>query len=543
MTMLNNATLRRLAKLKRLDAVWEGDRRPLPRKPYVYQEGTNLVHLASADTDSAPQCIIWGDPFEGTVRAMDVVDPHAGQEAFVRTLLQAMEHPQGPAQPALPKRILVCDRQLQFYLRGVLQELDIQVEHADALPLIDSIFANMVGHSHSAPPAVPPACAFPLFQEAAALWHSAPWEQLWEHQVICLEMHCWDLENLFAVVMGKMGLERGVIFYRSYSSLLQFRQRLINAQDGEILEETFLGQDCLFSLFEPSDSQETSENRFLQMHGWQLLDEGLRPVFGALHPLEGGRPYLYEEEAIAMTLALKAFNQFYAQHQAKFANGEFPSCRGMYVLESPEGEHQIVVTTMPDLAQELYLLDAEDNESHRSAIRQDLWPPKTLFKLQELPWSKLDIYRRSPRHRQLGNGDYVQKGSGISALLIQTTRSKALQLIADIQAKGGIEAVSLNPGESPFGDRFELGLLIFGNQEIHLFAEFAEAEKADLRRLWKQRCRILQNNCVVLIAMGASGATRGNPDDKDILGYYEVKFRSAKELGLGILRAELDLDF
>ena len=543
MTMLNNATLRRLAKLKRLDSVWEGDRRPLPRKPYIYHEGSNLVHLPSADMDDAPQCILWVDPFEGMVRAMDVVEPHAGQEAFVRTLLQAMEHPQGPAQPALPKRILVCDRQLQFYLRGVLQELDIAVEHAEELPLIDSIFANIVEHSQSVPPAVPPAYAFPLFQEAAELWHNAPWEQLWEHQVICLEMHCWDLENLFAIVMGKMDLERGVIFYRSYASLVQFRQRLLSAKDTDTLEETFLGQDCLFTLFEPNDNLEDRESRFLRMHGWQLLDEGLRPVFGSLHPLEGGRPYLYEEEAIAMTLALRAFNQFYGQNQAKFTNSEFPSCRGMYVLESPEGEHQIVVKTMPDLAQELYQLSDIHDEDHNSSIHQDLWPDKTLFKLQEIPWSKIDTYRRLTPHCQLAVTSFPQKGSGISALLIQTTRPKALQLIEDIKAKGGIEALAFNPGESALGDRFELGLIIFANQEIHLFAEFPEAEKADLRRLWKQRCRAVQNNCVVLIAMGVSGASRGKPADGHILGYYEVKLRSPKELGLGTLRAEPASDF
>jgi len=536
MTMLNSATLRRLAKLKRLDSVWEGDRRPLPRKPYAYHESSNLVHLPTNHKTDTPQCILWVDPVEGMVRAMDVVDAHAGQEAFVRTLLQAIEHPQGPVPPALPKRILVRDRQLQFYLRGILQELDIAVEHADQLPLIDSIFANIAEHSHAVPPVVPPAYAAPLFQEATELWYNAPWEQLWEYQVICLEMHCWDLENLFAVVMGKAGLERGVIFYRSYASLVQFRQRLLSSQDSEILEETFLGQDCLFSLFELTDNLEDWESRFLQMYGWQLLNDGLRPVFGALHPLEGGRPYLYEEEAIAMTLALRAFNQFYAQHRTRFADGAFPSCQGMYVLHSPEGEHQIVVKTMPDLAQELYLLSEEENTTHH--IHQELWPDNTLFRLQEIPWHKLDIYRHLPIHRQLADTDYTPKGSGISALLIQTTRPKALQLIAEIKAKGGITAVAFNPGESHFGDRFELGLLIMGNQEIHLFAEFPEEERADLRRFWKQRCRSLQNNCVVLIAMGISGTARGKPEDRHILGYYEVKLCSAKELGLGILRAE-----
>ncbi len=58
-----------------------------------------------------------------------------GPEAIVRTLMRAMEHPHSPAKPARPQRIVVRDREIQFYLRGVLQDLDIAIDYAPELPV------------------------------------------------------------------------------------------------------------------------------------------------------------------------------------------------------------------------------------------------------------------------------------------------------------------------------------------------------------------------------------------------------------------------
>jgi hypothetical protein len=125
MSALNPTTCRRLKNLQQIPSVWEGDRRPL---------------LAFADTWSRRQRAVVNVFFgwmasEGVVRAMDVVSPEMGPEAVVRALLRAMEHPQSPARPARPSKIVVRDREIQFFLRGVLQELDITIDYVPRFAL------------------------------------------------------------------------------------------------------------------------------------------------------------------------------------------------------------------------------------------------------------------------------------------------------------------------------------------------------------------------------------------------------------------------
>ncbi|MFN3926209.1 MAG: DUF6930 domain-containing protein [Pseudanabaenaceae cyanobacterium] len=542
MTTLNSATLRNLAKLRATDSLWEGDRRTLPRRPYSHSDSSNVVHLGHTDHKEQPQCILWVDATKGVVRAMDVVDPNAGQEAFVRSLIQAMERPQGPSQPSLPKRILVRDRELQFYLRGILQDLKIQVEYAEELPLIEDIFANIIEHSLAEPPMIPPAMANGLLAQSAQIWQSAPWEVFWDHQVVCIEMNCWDIENFFVVVMGRLGLEQGIILYRSYSSLIKFRQKLLASQEGEVLEETFLGQDCLFNLFETVEGEGIAEDRFLQMHGWLLRE--VRPIFGSLHPLEGGRSYLYEEEAMAMTIALNAFSQFYRQHRKTLAANNtsilnnFPDCRGVYEISSPQGKHQITVRTMPELTQELFDLVSEEEPP---IVRDDLIPPKTLTKLQEVSWETIEILEKLPIYHKLGSGEYTRQDTGMSALLIQTTRSKGIALLQEIEQRGGLRGVGFNPAESPLDEPFELGMLVLGNGELQLFAEFPLQDRKITEALtqWKQRCLQLNNRCVVMVAMGVTGAAKGKPRPEHYLACFEVECLTAEQLDLGVLRARL----
>lgn len=120
MTSFNRSTSRRLQKLIQIPSVWEGDRRPMSSP-------------SRDDSEGKGECILWVDGSQGIVRGMDVVDPDTGPEAIVRTLMRAMEHPHSPAKPARPQRIVVRDREIQFYLRGVLQDLDIAIDYAPEL--------------------------------------------------------------------------------------------------------------------------------------------------------------------------------------------------------------------------------------------------------------------------------------------------------------------------------------------------------------------------------------------------------------------------
>jgi hypothetical protein len=551
MTTLNSSTLRRLKKLKQAPTVWEGDCRPLPRSR-VQHEGTNLIHIhQNAGDEERPQCIIWVDGSMGMIRSMDIVEPEAGQEAFVRALLQAMERPQSPAQIGMPQKILVRDRSMQFYLRGVLQDLNITVEYVEQLPLIDEIFANIIQHANASPPTVPVEQAPALYHQADLLCRQAPWEYLWDHEVIAVEVNGWDLGTLYAVVMGRLGLEQGAIFYRSKESLMQFRQRIAENESDNALEETFLHQDCLFVLFESTESLTEPELTSLRSYGWPITQDSVYPIFGMLHPLEGGRPFLYDEEAIALTVAIDSFNQFLAQHGNKLKAGRLPALQGQYPIQVTSGDREttslsVTVKTMPELSEEIHGL-VEEYEDKAPLIHEDLWPDKSLFQLLAMPWSSVNTLRSSAPHHYTTDRAFPEKGDALSGLLIQTSRPKALDLIREIEKLGGIKGICFNPAESFFGETCELGLVVMGNGDLHLFGEFndSEADSELVRKKWKQRCKTAKGNCAVIIAMGATGLSRGNPDLHHILGYYEVKLIPAKELGLGTLRAEptFDLDF
>jgi len=123
--MLPPATYRRLRKLAfQPNSVWEGDRLSMN-----FQDPGGSIE----DLEENRDCILWVDGVNGVVRAMDMVAATVGQEATVRTLLQAIEQPlDTPKQisrPARPKKIVVRSREFQFFLRGVLQDLDITVEY------------------------------------------------------------------------------------------------------------------------------------------------------------------------------------------------------------------------------------------------------------------------------------------------------------------------------------------------------------------------------------------------------------------------------
>ena len=130
MSGLNRNTCRRLKKLPQIPSVWEGDRRPL----------VGFSDSVEPDSEGSGECILWVDGSEGIIRAMDVVSPEMGPEAVVRALLRAMEHPQSPARPARPSKIVVRDREIQFFLRGVLQDLEITIDYYSDLPLNDELF-------------------------------------------------------------------------------------------------------------------------------------------------------------------------------------------------------------------------------------------------------------------------------------------------------------------------------------------------------------------------------------------------------------------
>ncbi len=505
---------------------------------------------AEPGTDQSPtdgECILWVDGSQGMVRAMDVVTPETGPEAVVRTLIRAMEHPHNPGTPARPQKIVVRDREILFFLRGVLQDMDIVLDYVPDLPLIDEIFRGFQDAINTRPP-VTPQYADQLLQRAHEIWHDAPWNILADHQILEIEINQWDVGSVYASVMGMLGMEYGILFYRSLDSLRRFRQRVLVNESLEEMEEAFLGQDCLFVTFESTNEDEGEPGIDLGT----LPPSEIEPVFGNLHPLEGLRSFLYEEEALGLLVALEAMHRFMRQHRQKFENDEFPAASSRYRIPLPDESEgvpsplSVKVSTLPDLAIELLgMVGPEDEEGDDfPMVRDDLVPANSFLSLGVVPWEMLEFLRTGTEYHQ--SQEVKEAGDGLPVVMIQTSRPKAKTLIQDLQDAGGLQAICFNPGEDPFGgDRYDLGLFQTGNGELHLFGEFGEEDPTHVaaRKKWDQRCKKTKGCCGLIIARGLTGANRGNPQFRDMMALFETHSLSPKELGLGTLQLRLAVDW
>ncbi|MGB3671605.1 MAG: hypothetical protein WA984_15950 [Phormidesmis sp.] len=503
MHQLSPFTCRRLSQLPRLTSVWECDRRPLPPTSKV------LDDKASADGD----CILWVDSLQGVVRGLSVVPRETGHEAIVRTLLQAIEAPQGRVPPARPRKVVVRDREIQFFLRGALQALDIPVEYAPELPIIDEVFEKL--QSPEAPESkLPETCEDILLEKAEMLWRDAPWKSLSEQEILAIELNHWDIDTLYLSVLGLAGMEYGLLFYRDLDSLEQFRYKLLHSEEfSEGMQQAFLEQNCLFINFNPAKDVIPLPVFESGERGMAARQETVGYEFGSLHPLEGLRSQLAEEEAASLIVTLEALHRFFKKHDISLENFALTPVTSRFRIPSPivnpQGDADSItvkVSTLPEVSAafldetldstsqppqklisgaEMDLKMGSETSSEVSqemgdgAIVDDSIPEGSLIMLgshKEKDIEPLRNHRRVYYQSALPDpaGDSVGNSAETSAatlskgpakgkaptgkspgkrkwpiLTIQTTRPKAKALLEQLREEGGIRAICFNPGSDP----------------------------------------------------------------------------------------------
>jgi hypothetical protein len=536
MNNLPQTTKRRLQKIQQIPSVWEGDRRSI--------SGLR-THLES-EGEGNGECIIWVDGSEGFVRAMDVVSPEMGPEAIVRTLLKAIEMPHSPAKPARPQKIVVRNREIQFFLRGALQELDIAIDYVPDLPLIDELFRSFEDLNGTRPPAIPPQYESALKQTAWEIWEESPWELLADRDIVAIQLNRWDVETVYACVMGMLGKEYGIILYRSLDSLKRFRLAALAEKSAEQLEQAFLAQDCWFLNFESIQEVDWEEEEF------DLADlpmSEIRPLFGSVHPYEGIRPYLDDEEAKAVYVSLQALLRFFRGAQRELAKEPIAKVSKRYRLSTiPTAEKRetisVTVSTSPELSAELLeIIEATEGEGGELSqlevsIRDDLVPDNAFLSLGMVPWNLIETLRDRPKIYYQSQG-ISPEGDGMPVVLIQTSRPKAKAIVEALQADGGLKAICFNPGEDPFTDvNYDLGILQTENGNLYIFGEFLsdDPEHKQARQKWDRRCTKTKGHCALIVAMGVTGVSSGNPQLHDMMALFETRAIEAKELAMGVLR-------
>jgi hypothetical protein len=584
MYSLLETTKRRLQNIPQIPSVWEGDRRTL----------TGINANLEPDVDAEGECIIWVDGSEGFVRAMDVVSPEMGLEAVVRTLLRAIEHPHSPAQPARPQKIVVRDRELQFFLRGVLQNLDIAIDYEPSLPLIDELFRGLETVDRQQLLRIPSEYEKNLREVAYQIWDNNPWDLIADHDILAIKIDRWHVDTIYACIMGMLGREYGIVLYRSLDSLKYFRSVVLTQDSVEQLEQAFLAQDCWFLNFEPIDELGFEDEEDEDFDLSELDVSEIRPIFGSIHPYEGMRPLQEEEEALAIYVALKAIDKFVSKHadeleeekiaelsdrfkitlpnisaqssQLKHKSDLLPASSEDNLKQAIESKQDsktktgqqskknisVQISTLPELAQELLAMaempDSEalfsQQDSHLP-IQDDLIPDGSVVSLGMVSWDIIKQLKNSAKERAV---ELVANTEGMPAIVIQTSRPKAKNLISKLDRAGGVKAICFNRGEDRFTDTiYDLGILQTGNNELYIFGEYIKNDPTHIkaRKQWNQRCQKTNGRCGVIIAMGVTGGSRGRPRSQDMLALYATDALEPKDLGLGVLQLmpQFDLEF
>lgn len=529
MNSLPPTTKTRLRKIPQNGAVWEGDRRSL----------SSISSLIESDLGSSEECIMWVDGSEGSVRVMEMVSSRVGSEAVVRALLKAIQSPHHPAQPARPSKIVVRDRELQFFLRGALQDLEIKIEYAAELPLIDELFRGFEAMATQQSLTLPEGYLQLLKQTATKIWHDATWELLADSDILTVEIPDSDLETIHICVMGMMSAEYGILMYRSLDSLKQFRTAAISEKNSEALEQAFLAQDCWFLNYEPPDESWNSSEAI----------EEVEPLFGSLHPFEGMRASLDETEAEIVYLVLEALHRFSQDCRSELRKEDIPLVQRKYSIDLPKvfGEakkQSVAISTHPELTAELLTTDREQydfetEEEESLEIHEDLIPDGSLVTMGQVSWNLLEMLKQQSKTHYQDNGIVAVNNQGLPAILIQTSRPKATAIVQTLKAAGGLRGICFNPGSDPFTEEgYDLGLLQTEDLDLYLFAEYphSSSRKTDAITLWKETVAETMGQCCLIVTMGITGASKGNPQPKDMLAVFEAEAIAGDEIGLGVLR-------
>ncbi|MFQ3679368.1 MAG: hypothetical protein SNJ60_02505 [Pseudanabaenaceae cyanobacterium] len=465
MAVLIASTVRRLQKLPRTIAVWEGDCRPLP-------PGT-----ASEDSPTVSPCLLWVDSSAETVRALLLVETITAQEAFVQGLIQAMERPQSPAVPGLPAKILVRDRSLQLFLQEVLQEFAIPVEYAAYLPLIDEIFGNLRLPAESASVGLPDTCALAIQKQVAVLQKLSPWEIVPLWQVVALTL---GLPNGTEILYGTVvrGDDRGVLFFRSAADLLSYYQRLAMATSWQEVTAAQQQQNCWFV----------------------LVDEAETVHLGSRHPLEGERCYLDEDEAAMLAVAMEGAIVFWQAGRERLPS----QCSVAWPLGG---------ATVSVQAQTIMELESALREWLQPLESADWRSVKPLVALQEMSRQQIEVLRGSRRCRQQRDSFPLT----LPLLLWQMSREQAEAAILEITAAGGLLGLGFY---QPADGQGYLSVLVMASGERVCSAPLPY-ETSQIQR-WQRVASRSGYTCAVAIAVGGRSKKRCYPELRQILAYYEV---------------------
>ncbi|MDG2989444.1 hypothetical protein L3556_00640 [Candidatus Synechococcus calcipolaris G9] len=479
---------------------------------------------------------------------MEVIKTPVTPEVMTRLLMQAIEKPQGGQEGSLPQEIITSDREFQFFLRGALKDLDIDITYADQLPFSSELFNYLDHASTSTPDEIPEPLQGVMDDVVDRLWTAAPWQNLLDSQIF--RIACKALDScFFATFLGFLGEEYGVLLYRNLDSLISFRQNVfeinletsIESDNFNESETAFLRQDCIFLTFNLTDEGDRYPSLLPSpMDSPPSSSTVVVPSFGSIHPLEGLRTYLDEEEAAIIYMGLEAFLKFWQKNNKKINVNRFPALEATTKIKHPIAQTNIswVVSTLPDVTATLQAMEPDKtNPFLRTTgdgldlkvipINDNFVPDKSLVFLDERPMAWLEEAKNYTRYYQ--EGELPLKASSMATLIIQTSQPKVRTMVQTLATGDGLNWVQIVKSDASLHEspKHILMLQTSGGEFIYC-NEYDPEDKGYMKvfKQWDKLCRKSGGWCVVLLASGITGKGRMNPQFSDLWAFLEVPYLS-----------------
>ena len=533
MNSSNALTHQRLLKIPQTLNIWEGDRRQL------MPNGLQLVNESNLEV--IEEYVLWVDGGEGELRAMNLVHDEPCLEAIVGALIEAIEFPRDGSLPSRPKKIVVRDREVFLYLKSISKALKITLELVPELPVIDVIFEQFQAFRANPPSLLSPKYGEFLLEKADQLWRSAPWKLFEDHHILEVELNEWGVGTVYISILGNLGLEFGILAYRSLEALKTFRSKVGNRESLEEMEAAFLVQDCFFLSY---DSEALSISQNVESISYSDIETNFGVLDGTM------RPVLNDDETLAFAIILEAIHRFVSKNRShfirsQFMQGVFSEFTRRHKIPVPEGcgissPVTVRVSTLPKLADELMNMfydddedDDDDDDVIRHDLRTDFIPEGSLIVTSSLAWQSIPQIRSQVKYHTPTQTPIA--GEALPVMIVCTTAAKANALVKKIKEIGGLSGMGMCSGVDILGNGAELAIVQSRSGTLFLINEFSETSEDDKRVLgnWLRRSAESNNACGLIIAKGhKKGQRAANPALSDMIALYEIPVFSAEEMGL-----------
>lgn len=279
-----------------------------------------------------PELVLWMDATEGLILGSRVVHPSEPPEVLADCLVESIRQPMA-GRPGKPHRIRVADSRYVECIRAVAgKDITIVTAPTPELDTIATLMAeslneqgphealddDLVERSYLEHGRIDPETVAGMFASARRLYQAAPWREMFDRQVLRLDVPALEVEGACISVIGALGENLGLVLFDSIDDYRVFIQHAMPfAEDGELPRS--LGVRSLSLNFNSRKELSNLMLREVRKFGWTQPARGVYPtVMHADHDLVAAP--IGKREVVLVTVAAEAVARFYSGHEGIFLN-------------------------------------------------------------------------------------------------------------------------------------------------------------------------------------------------------------------------------